>query len=91
MQTKLIMWAQTPHDTRDTASTCVTFFHSGKRSAVSVARDLDFGGKSSADELLVSGDLLTCSSRENVREATHHGVTVVYPTGRTRTVRASRS
>jgi hypothetical protein len=80
MRVRIMQWARTKYDTRQTASSQA----SGEiecKNAVAVARDLDTRGEQS-----VYAAYLTLRS-PGARLATGHGVTIQYANGKLRTVR----
>lgn len=78
MNTKIMFWVRTPRDTRDTASSTGSMDVPDGISAVQYAKGID------------SGDIKDrpAGLPEDYRIARYHGVTIKYPSGRTRTVHA---
>lgn len=87
MTTALVTWAKTKNEGRDGASAtlCFDIAASCRRSAVALARLVDAGN---VEDLVRDGDLIPRTyNKIGQRVANWHGVTVVYGSGRTRTVR----
>lgn len=82
---KLLVMAKGPRDRRDEASKVVELAVTSKRSGVAVAKAVDCHGICGFDQ----GDTFSPNGiGDGYRLATGHGVTVVYPDGRMREVRA---
>jgi len=84
--TRFLVWGKTPSDARRMASDVLTYTVAvdGGGSAVEVARAIDAG------EPIPAALVLECpDAHVGTRPAPGHGVTVIYPSGRKRTVHAT--